>query len=393
MLKRIPPFLIILVLLVGGCVGGENLLLQGFQQEISYPSDVITVTDIKVIPDPPITAGDSFTLTFYVNNQDETYEVEGVNVKLYDTGLCTGGSDESIGTIFPMGTRTVKWNLQAPSNDKTGGLPVECPIRFGVEYTFDSSTVADVVVASRTHIEEMSRAGESIDVSPKETRSRGPLKIDVEFLNSQPFVSGTTVPFTITVINEGSGTFTGFPPDHMDITVDGSSIKNDCHFPTDSDGNVPLINKKSPPIRCDFIAPSAETLITLTLKVSLSYTYKIMNTVNVRIEPSYTGGAPIPGGGGGAGGEPGPVTYSSCEEITNEDECYSFKIQPKDGGPEIGCNWIPAESKCITPSYCGDGECLPPETDTTCCYDCGCDEFGRGYICSDTGDNEYQCIP
>ncbi len=96
-------FLILSVVLVSGCIVPEGDVFQGIfnpqkPNTIEASADLITVQNLNIIPEPPISAGDSFELSFEVKNNDETHEVDNVAVEQYDTGLCKAGEVTSAPT-------------------------------------------------------------------------------------------------------------------------------------------------------------------------------------------------------------------------------------------------------------------------------------------------------
>ncbi len=86
--------LLFVVVFVSGCITDDAF--QGMfgpqQSNVNEESaDLITVQNINIIPNPPISADDTFEISFEVKNNDETHSVDNVVVDLYDSGLCEQG--------------------------------------------------------------------------------------------------------------------------------------------------------------------------------------------------------------------------------------------------------------------------------------------------------------
>lgn len=321
--------LLLLVVSVSGCVqgGGFGGLMGVGVEEKEAPNDVIDKKGTQIIPEPPILAGNPFTLKFYIEN---LYSAEGtgesardVYVELYDWGRCDPQNDktpiEGKG-IYPGATRTITWKFDAPDNKKLGYVSGQCPIRYQVRYIYDAHTRADAIAASEERFRQVSRSGESISVSPGETKSRGPIKIDIRFASDQPFREGTTVPFDVIVKDKGSGHIKGreVSKGDLDIQVRGSGISlGKCKYPADA--GAPFIGDETPPIRCDLEIPKdmGSDIKTYSIQVDLSnYTYVLSYQNQVSIETRYespggevkdTGGSDSEGDEGDGGAETTPV--------------------------------------------------------------------------------------
>lgn len=89
-------FLLVAVIAVSGCVipGGDVFAGMFSPQRpatTEASADLITTQNVNIIPNPPISADNGFTVSFEVKNNDENEEVKNVKVTNYDTGLCKKG--------------------------------------------------------------------------------------------------------------------------------------------------------------------------------------------------------------------------------------------------------------------------------------------------------------
>ncbi len=200
---------LIAVILVAGCVGD----LDFFKSEITGPqttelgSDIVTTQNINIIPNPPILAENDFTFTFEIKNQDDINEVEDVNVKLYDTGLCTPPSvtESAYSSLVPDQTEFIEWDLVAPTNAQIGSMQATCPLKYKVTYDYSAKTQVDSKIISETKLRQLQRAGETPEYTPNQIIGRGPIKIEFSFGANQPVRTDTTFPVYIRVEDKGSG--------------------------------------------------------------------------------------------------------------------------------------------------------------------------------------------
>lgn len=304
--------LLLLVVSVSGCVqGGGGLagLMGAGTEEKEAPASLLSFTDIKVIPTPPINADSNFDFTVQLKNLDERETVRNTDFTLYDTGRCgkRKSPNTDIGNMFPGSTKILKWEIGTPDNEELGQMTGECPLRFKVSYNFDANTRAEVIVASKEKLRQVSRTGESIKVSPTVTKSRGPIKIDVSFESSQPLRENTTVPFDVVVRNTGGGDVNRLNNGNVSIKISGKNVDfsqswketGPCNYPNEGGSasktqnkRLPFIDKETPPIRCTFKPPTQTApLKTYVVKVDINgYTYTIYDEKIVKVEPTFRGG-------------------------------------------------------------------------------------------------------
>lgn len=190
-------------------------------KEKEAPHDLLKIKNVKVIPTPPIPAGNSFTFTLQVENLDQKKTATHTSVSLYDTGRCKKDrvTPRKKWDMFPGSTKVLEWNIRAPSNKKLGYMTGECPLRYEAEYTFHAHTRAEAITISREKLEEASKMGETVSVSSMETKSRGPIKVDVRFGSEQPFREASLVPFNVIVQNKGSGGVAELENGDVNITL------------------------------------------------------------------------------------------------------------------------------------------------------------------------------
>ena len=96
-------FLVVSVVAVSGCIVPGGDVFQGMfspqrPATTEASADLITTQNINIIPNPPISADNGFTVSFEVKNNDEKEQVDNVNIDRYDTGLCNFKGEGSVST-------------------------------------------------------------------------------------------------------------------------------------------------------------------------------------------------------------------------------------------------------------------------------------------------------
>ncbi len=126
-------FLLVAVIAVSGCVIPGGDVFQGMfapqrPSTTEASPDLITVQNTNIIPNPPISADNGFTVSFEVKNNDEKEEVKNVAVgdttnPFYDIGLCTSGK-----TTTPGGGG-VGGLIEAETDVRVAHFKTECSSR------------------------------------------------------------------------------------------------------------------------------------------------------------------------------------------------------------------------------------------------------------------------
>jgi hypothetical protein len=308
-----------LVLLISGCVGMPFdipfLSDQGGPNVTELGPDILVIQNINVIPNPPLSPDDRFSVYFEVKNQDENERVPqagfpDVSYELYDTGLCSfEGGDPRLksGTwssgFAPLETKLVEWNFKAPSVDEIVHLSTSCPIKFKINYDYTAKSQIDVSVIDEERLRDLQRSGEDTTYIPSLSVGRGPVKIYFDFGNILPVRENSELPVYIKVMDKGAGLLGKISramgrrlvikaPDFQGITcIEDYFI---C-FDTNNDGNndrcentlkdIPLIRKETFEIRCVLTTPGVSIENTYYITAELHYEYPVLGETNVRIEP------------------------------------------------------------------------------------------------------------
>jgi len=320
-LKGIPAvFLVALlapVIFVSGCVEGGDLQsmlssLTGEAETIVAPKDVLVITDLRTIPDPPINADSEFTLTLQLVNVGDTEEgskeAKNVGATVYDWGNCSPTSSTTAFSgidIYPGGgAERAEWSFRSPSNTDLGYMERKCAIRFFIKYDYDAQTTSEISIISSERLEQASRTGESIEVTPVQVQSRGPIKISMDVEVEQPVEESLVVPVIIKVHDQGSGMYDKVLPARPLVIEFPSGLRVLSCTPTrmislgtnpsggytaTSSSEIPLIKGESLPIRCDLeLNENIDDIKTYFINAKiLNYEYNLYGEKSVTIVPRY----------------------------------------------------------------------------------------------------------
>ena len=185
--------------------------------------DVLVIKDINTIPKSPVLAGQTILLSFIIENRDAEKEVKEAFVDLFDAPLfknmagrrcndapnncvptvCTPGLPCKISPILPGEQKQINFELKAPDDQATAGLPTDIDINFRVNYTFDGSTLFKLVVVNFEEIKARQRAGSPITLDILKSFGSGPVKMDVELKGGPYMLSGLGGTLAFTVKNTG----------------------------------------------------------------------------------------------------------------------------------------------------------------------------------------------
>jgi len=290
-----------LILLVSGCSGMPDIfqgLLPGGNSKVNTTEaspDLIIIQNLRSIPSPPINSGDSFSVTFELVNQDEIKDVP-ITYELFDYGLCTPPTSGTSGgiTISPLGTEWREWTFTAPDSSLIAGLTTKCPIRFKVNYAWESKSQIDADVISVDRYNEMQRMGQIPSYTPSLSVGRGPIKIYFSFGATLPIRTSGTLPIFISVEDKGNGLLGNIPDGALTLDFGGFEAVDcgsrfTCGTSTcTSSGIIPMIRKKSPQLRCTAKAPSVAIEKTYYITASLDYSYDLIGEVSVEVKPFLT---------------------------------------------------------------------------------------------------------
>ncbi|MDD5416381.1 MAG: hypothetical protein PHU12_00200 [Candidatus Aenigmarchaeota archaeon] len=246
----IPVIAILLVVTVSGCVDfpGFSSLFGTNQQTVEQSPDIIIMKDVNVIPNPPIMAGNDFSLTFILKNQDMSgQEIKNVDLKLYNWGVCEPKYTDDQINFYPDGweekegywintfdemtsqeEQLIELEFTAPSNERIGKLSADCPIKWEVSYDFSAISQDDFAVISRERNKELAKAGLTWEGSDQpEYVGIGPVKLYYRFNTPMPVQSGSSIQFALWAEDRGVGIYPKILANTMFIKVPKEWVSSD----------------------------------------------------------------------------------------------------------------------------------------------------------------------
>lgn len=199
--------------------------------------------------------------------------------------------------IFPgEGSRLVEWEFKAPTNDELGRVQGRCIVKYKVGYDFKAFTIAELVIIDEERLKQLGRAGERATAEPLTSKSKGPIKIDIQIGSKQPVRENSTVPLNFVVEDKGNGVMREIPAGKLVIRFDSqfaSKVSEDQSvWQRVSDtvftnkGPVLFIKKKTPPMRIDIVAPDVADSRTFTINAVMEYRYELFDETEVAVTPT-----------------------------------------------------------------------------------------------------------
>lgn len=287
--------LILLAIFILGCAQQQDTKKQS--------DDILGIDNILITPTPPIITGNDFTMNFYVKNLRDDMAGKRIKIdaiKCYDWGRCEPkGKDCRTANAKPTDLITgsveiVEWGFSSPSKEATGGLRVECPIRFKVVYEYEAAKNSEIAIISEQALKEAQKAGENPKPRVTESEAAGPLEIDIEYSLRQPIMTNQNVTATLRVMDKGKGIYQSVPNGSLSITPGKELLNFECEkFKKSGDklvneANIQMISKKSAPVKCTFKTPSEKAVSevkTSFIEARLKYAYEVHERRDVTVEP------------------------------------------------------------------------------------------------------------
>ncbi|MBN2203386.1 MAG: membrane lipoprotein lipid attachment site-containing protein [Candidatus Aenigmarchaeota archaeon] len=295
--------LLVLVLFVSGCTSFSGINFFGQNQEVKEVSeDVIVIENINVVPTSPLIAGDQFSLSFQMINEDEMYDVP-VEYKLLDDGLCSfvrnqAFRDTGSFTLVPGQVEFIEWTFDTPESSDIAYIRTICPIRFKTTYYYFAESEIEISVIDKDRYMQLQQSGEFTTFTPTLTVGRGPIKIYMELGATLPIREGGTLPVYITVEDKGDGLMTkiperklvmGIPEEfaegaYCDFMSLDETIGGYAYFTNTQ--SIPFVSKETPKMKCTFIAPDVSLEQTYFANAYfLDFAYDKIKEVEVEVQP------------------------------------------------------------------------------------------------------------
>ena len=310
---------LILILLVSGCAGLPDFGIFPNGNKVNKTElgpDLVVIESVNTIPNPPINAGDQFSISFEIKNQDDINDVK-VGYSLFDTGLCSylnssqSRSSKTDTSLAPLQMEFYEWTFNSPSNSEIAFLPNKCPIRWKINYTFNATSQIDINVISQERLSQLQRSGNPPTFTPNIVIGRGPVKVDMTFGASLPARNSSSLPIFLTIQDKGTGLLKEIPAStdeslYLKVPDSFGFVSESCDKFEDTGSSVTegditykfyrnkvpisIIKKSSPQIRCLFTAPNSAAINdiekTFFITSSLKYSYEITGETSVNVKPT-----------------------------------------------------------------------------------------------------------
>jgi len=184
--------LMIAIILFSGCtaedlpIGGELCTKIGICEKkvIEEKPEVILIKEIKVLPSAEVKANELVDIYVTIKNKDPEKEIKGVNATISNPGDFECLNCSFILTMHPLQEKTLHFKLRAP--DFKGTMHVPETLTFTVTFDYDSHTTKSIWLIGKNTYREYLESGRKVPITLSESKSKGPVRIDLEVDAEQP---------------------------------------------------------------------------------------------------------------------------------------------------------------------------------------------------------------
>ena len=188
--------LMIAIILFSGCtaedlpIGGELCTKIGICEKkvIEEKPEVILIKEIKVLPSAEVKANELVDIYVTIKNKDPEKEIKGVEAEISNPGDFECLNCSFIITMHPLQPKTLHFRLRAP--DFKGTMHVPETLTFTVTFDYDSHTTKSIWLIGKDTYREYLESGRKVPITLSESKSKGPVRIDLEIDAEQPIPVG-----------------------------------------------------------------------------------------------------------------------------------------------------------------------------------------------------------
>ncbi len=329
-MEKIKTFIIIsfIVAILGGCIAPNMQPVAVHEKKVSDISDIVTISNVRMIPSSPILPDTTVTFSFDVKNMHENEIAKCIHARLYsyypfkivknnnipgescyESGFVPKNEIEVVnrGDLYPGEKTVVSYTLRSPSSDEIGNLTTNLELKYRMTYNFVGNTIFQFVIVNQTQINDMEQAGKSLNLETMNKMGPGPIKIRMKLLNGgNMIIGGTTGIVEFKIENTGSGTISnyynvigknkltigipkGLGPKFNGIKFEKSECpKNfikglECYSNSDK---ITLYQGSSPPYKIILTSTDVNQIQkTYAIESSIDYQYMLSGTYNVEVNP------------------------------------------------------------------------------------------------------------
>lgn len=294
-------FSLVFVVFFSGCTTIQlpNLVVE--EKKVEEATDILKIENIETIPKPPIFSGDSFTLYFIIRNSDKEKTIKDIKISVFDPSVfkiekeeekCTNATPCS---LLPLDQKIIEFQLRAPKKEDIASVEITPKVSFKVGFSMEATTLYDVVVINLEELTRYQEGGKTLEVSRNKIISSGPMKIDVELINSEAVIAGKRGKLKFLIKNSGSGYLVDNVIKKGSLTIDMSNfeVEHDMKDLFSCSGGVcsniddiKIIGKESAPMLFTIKAPTnIELWKTFTIVAKMNYSYELRGNKDIKIIP------------------------------------------------------------------------------------------------------------
>lgn len=252
---------IVLIIFLSGCNGTEYVIPDvSVQRDSSSPSsstDVVQIDNLESYPKSPVMPSTTFYINYNIKSLSDTKTIQNVETDIWDACLYDiTERDTEVFNLYPESEKEISFKLTAPSQNEIANVKYSCDIGVYVDYTFNSSTLYDVVVMNMDNIIKVQKSEKDVDITARNYKSDGPVQIDVSLSqgDSEPIVVDDTselkLPLKLELNNIGSGSLkdNSIPAGQVSVLIPSemvSSVDSELSTGGFSCGGSTTLNGKS----------------------------------------------------------------------------------------------------------------------------------------------------
>jgi len=287
--------LLLAVIAVSACVN-----LPFFQGKVGFGPSSVTEENPDMLFDvtavqPEVKAGRTLTIEYLVQNKHEIFDMEKVNLNVYD--LCLMGGKGGIFTdltLKPNRTKSTSEKYSVGSTD----FEKSCEIKFRGSYKGHFEASQDVAVLTQAEYDLRSQRGTLGEINPLSSASRNAVTMTISFLESQPYVDGDSAHMYIDYASSGNGIAEKLDKGEVVFTIPKNAESMECTdyekskilVPVQSDimklkRDLKFTEGKAPRTTCTFTAKASNPVDSKTISLFGNYTYIMDGSIIVKVLP------------------------------------------------------------------------------------------------------------
>jgi hypothetical protein len=221
-------------------------------------------------------------MLFVLENKNN-FDLKDVHLTIYDPCVFTGNTEKDAGEIKANRSATFSLKLTAGNVD----MDKDCNVKFKLNYNTSYSLFQDIAVLSQSEYDQRETAGTLKNIPIQYSSPSSPLKITINLLGEQPFVTGEKYYMSIDYANTGSGFI---EVDKGDITITAPSNVNGFACDNDYDSSLTLnkdlifANNRASTSTCHFTTFTSQPLDIKSLTITARYKYVLYNSIIIKVK-------------------------------------------------------------------------------------------------------------